>query len=125
MATLESIQPYVEQLFDDADVRRQLARASANLRGAQARAGRKKSKKKALQDDLLRHRLAEAVRAVAAAGVAVKEGPEKQRRRSRRGRLLGLALLGAGAFVAFNDDARAKVLGLIGQGGEPTPAETA
>jgi hypothetical protein len=39
MATLEAIQPYVEHLFDDADVRRQLARASANLRGARDRAG--------------------------------------------------------------------------------------
>ena len=48
--TLESIQPYVEQLFDDSDVQKHLARATANLRGARSRAGNAKSKKKALQD---------------------------------------------------------------------------
>ena len=43
MATLEAIQPYVEHLFDDADVRRQLARASANLSGAKSRADKVQS----------------------------------------------------------------------------------
>ena len=84
MATLESIQPYVEQLFDDSEVQRQLARARANLRGAQARAGKAKSSKKALKDEHLRYRLLEAARATAAAAAAIKAGPEKQRRRSRR-----------------------------------------
>ena len=100
MATLEAIQPYVEHLFDDADVRRQLARASANLRGAKTRAGKAKSKKKAL-----------------------KEGPEKDRRRSRRGRLLVLVLLAAGGFVAANGQARAKVLELVGAGPSPEGQE--
>jgi hypothetical protein len=116
MATLEAIQPYVEHLFDDADVRRQLARASANLRGARYRAGKAKSKKQALKDPALRHRLAEGAKAGFAAAVAVKEGPEKDRRRSRRGRLLVLGLLAAGGFLAANEQARAKVLELVGGG---------
>jgi hypothetical protein len=119
MATLEAIQPYVEHLFDDADVRRQLARASANLRGARERAGKAKSKKKALKDPTLRHRLAEGAKAVFAAAVALKEGPEKDRRRSRRGRLAAVGLLAAGGFVAANGPARAKVLGLVRRGSTP------
>lgn len=122
MATLEAIQPYVEHLFDDADVRRQLARASANLRGARRQAGKAKSTKKALEDPTLRHRLAEGAKAGFAAAVALKEGPEKDRRRSRRARLLVLGLLAAGGFVAANEQARAKVLELVGSG--PSPQET-
>ena len=123
MATLEAIQPYVEHLFDDADVRRQLARASANLRGAKSRAGKTKSKKKALKDPTLRHRLAEGARATFAAAVALKEGPEKDKRRSRRGRLLVLGLLAAGGVVAANAQARAKVLALVGAGPAPQGQE--
>jgi hypothetical protein len=121
MATLEAIQPYVEHLFDDADVRRQLARASANLRGARDRAGKAKSKKRALKDPTLRHRLAEGAKAGFAAAVALKEGPEKDRRRNRRARLLVLGLLAAGGFVAANEQARGKVLELVGAG--PSPQE--
>jgi hypothetical protein len=118
MATLEAMQPYVERLFEDADVQRQLARASANLRGAKARADRASSTKKALNDDALRRRLLESGRAALAAAVAIKEGPEKQRRRSRRGRLLGLLVLAAGGMIAFNQPARERVLGLVRGGSE-------
>ena len=41
--TLESIQPYVEQLFDDSEVQKHLSRAAANLRGARSRASDAKS----------------------------------------------------------------------------------
>lgn len=114
-STLESIQPYVEQLFDDSEVQKQLARATANLRGARARADKAKSKKKALQDATLRRRLVNSAQAAVAAGVAIKRGPEKQARRSRRGWLLAIAAVGAGAYVATNAEARTKLLGLIGQ----------
>ena len=114
MATLDTIQPYVEQLFDDTDVRKNLARASANLRGAKARADKKKSKKKALQDPTLRHRLMESARAAFAAGEAIKEAPRKQRRRSRLKAFLGLALVGGAAYVAVDETARGRVMGLFG-----------
>src|SRR4051794_41962355 len=103
MAALETIQPYVEQLFDDSEVQRQLARARANLRGAQARAGKAKSKKKALQDEHLRHRLMETARAAVAAGAALKARPGKQRKRSRRKGVLALAPVGVGAHPALHE----------------------
>jgi hypothetical protein len=114
MPTLDTIQPYVEQLFDDSEVRKQLSRASANLRAARSRAGSAKSKKKAIKDPTLRRRLVDGGRAAVAAGVAIQKGPEKQKRRGRRGWLVALAGLGAGAFLATNAEARAKVLGLVG-----------
>lgn len=113
-ATLETIQPYVEQLFDDSDVQKHLARARMNLRGAQTRAGKAKSKKQALQDPRLRQRLLDGGRAAVAAAVAIKQGPEKKARRGRRGRLLVIVALGAGAYVATNAEARARALGLVG-----------
>jgi len=124
-STLESIQPYVEQLFDDSDVQKQLARATANLRGARARAGKAKSKKKALQDPTLRRRLVNGAQAAVAAGVAIQKGPEKQARRSRRSWLVVLAAVGAGTYVATNEEARTKLLGLVGaKQNENEPAPT-
>jgi hypothetical protein len=120
MATLEAIQPYVEHLFDDADVRRQLSRASANLRGAKARAGKAKNTKKAVKDETLRRRVAAGVREAYAAGLAIKQGPEKQRKRSRHGRLLVLLLLAAAGAAAASPQVRGRVLALTGSGSEPT-----
>ena len=124
MATLEKIQPYVEQVFDDSDVQKQLSRAAANLRGARSRAGSAKSKKKALKDRRLRQRLLNSGRAAVAAGVAIKQGPEKRARRGRRRWLLVIAGLGVGAFLATNDEARAKLTRLVSESGPAEPATT-
>lgn len=115
--------PYVEQLCDDRDVQKQLSRAAASLRGAGSRAKRAKSTRRALEDRRLRRRVAEGVRVAVAAGVAIKRGPEQQPRRSRRGRLLLLAGLGAGAFLAPNAQARERILGLVGKSDPAAPAE--
>jgi hypothetical protein len=115
MPTLQAFQPYVEQLFEDSDVQRQLSRAAANFRGAGARAGSAKSKRKALQDPKLRQRLLDGARAGVAAGVAIQKGPEKQKRRGRGKWLLALTALGVGAYVATNESARAQLLELAGQ----------
>src|SRR3954469_2009779 len=123
MPTLQTFQPYVEQLFEDSDVQRQLSRAAANFRGAGARAGSAKSKRKALQDAKLRQRLLEGARAGVAAGVAIRKGPEKQKRRGRGKWLLVLVALGAGAYVATNEPAREQLLERVGQGKSgPEPA---
>ena len=116
MPTLQTFQPYVEQLFEDSDVQNQLSRAAANLRGAGARAGSAKSKRKALQDPKLRRRLLDGARAGVAAGVAIQKGPEKRKRRSRTKWLVVLAGLGAGAYVATNAPLRAQLLDLVGPG---------
>jgi hypothetical protein len=113
MATLETIQPYVEQLFDDSEVQQQLSRAAANLRGARSRAGRAKSKKQALKDRQLYQRLIDGAGAAITAGIAVKRGPEKRKRRGRAGRLALLAALGAAGYVATNPDARQRLLDLV------------
>jgi hypothetical protein len=115
MPTLQTFQPYVEQLFDDSDVQKQLSRAAANFRGAGARAGAAKSKRKALADPKLRERLLDGARAGVAAGVAIRKGPEKQKRRGRGKWLLGLAGRGAGAYLATNESARTQLLELVGQ----------
>ena len=123
--TLESIQPYVEQLFDDSEVQKHLARATANLRGARVCAGNAKSKKKALKDPGLRRRLLTSAQVAVAAGVAIKQGPQKQARRSRRGRLVVLVALGAGAYVATNAQVRTRLLELVGANTSQTePAST-
>jgi hypothetical protein len=114
MATLEAIKPYVEQLFDDDDVKKQLSRAAANVRAARTRADKAKSKKKLVYDERLRRRVIDAITAAYAAGTLLAEAPKKQRRRSRVRLLLLLALAGAGA-VAANADARSRVQGLLGQ----------
>ena len=124
-STLESIQPYVEQLFDDSDVQKHLARATANLRGARARAGKAKSKKKAIQDATLRRRLVNSAQAAVAAGVAIKQGPQKQARRSRRGWLVVIAAVGTGAYVATNVEARTKLLALVGANQDQSEPATA
>src|SRR5438477_608933 len=74
MPTLQALQPYVEQLFEDSDVQRQLSRAAANFRGAGTRAGSAKSKRDALQDAKLRQRLLDGARAGVAAGVGLFGG---------------------------------------------------
>ena len=124
-STLESIQPYVEQLFDDSDVQKHLARATANLRGAKARAGNAKSKKKALKDPRLRQRLLTSAQAAIAAGVAIKQGPQKRARRSRRTWVVVIAAIGAGAYVATNEEARTKLLALVGANQDESQSEPA
>jgi hypothetical protein len=121
--SLEKIQPYIEQLFEDSDVQKHLSRAADNFRGATSRASRAKSKQAALKDRRVHRRLLESARAAFAAGVAIKRGPEKRKRRSRRGWLLALAGLGAAGLVAGNEQARDRLLGLVGSGSSD-PAAT-
>jgi hypothetical protein len=102
MPKLDTIQPYVEQLFEDSEVQDQLSRAAANLRSARTRAAKAKSKKRAAQDGVLRHRVLEGGKALVAAGQAIAEGPQKQRRRTRRRRLVLVTGLGVAAFLAAN-----------------------
>jgi len=114
MVGLESIQPYVEQIFDDREVQRHLARANANLRGARSRAGRAKSKKQAVQDRQMWQRVLGGLGAALDAAVAIKHAPEK--RSSSRGKwVLLLGGAGAAAYLATNEPARNKVLELAGQ----------
>jgi hypothetical protein len=117
MATLETIQPYVEQLFDDSKFQRDLSRAGRNLRGARSRAGRAKSKKQAVTDPRVWEWLLGSAGAAIDAAQALRQAPQKQKQRGRGRRLLLLGL-GAAAYVATNESARGRVLELAGQGKE-------
>jgi len=114
MTTLETIQPYVEQLFDDTEVQRHLARARANLQVARSRAGRAKRKKQIAADRQVWQRLGRGLSEALDAAVVLKEAP--QRRRSNRGRwLLVFAAAGSAAFLAANEPARTRLLELAGR----------
>jgi hypothetical protein len=120
MPTLQTFQPYVESLFDDDEVQRQLSRARRNLSGAKSRAGRARNKKRAVKDRQMWTRLLAALGASLDAAHALQHAPEPPKRRGRR-LLLLLAVGGAGAYVATNEQARTKLLALAGQtsgGGE-------
>jgi hypothetical protein len=117
MTALQSLQPYVEQLFEDDEVSDQLSRAAANLRRARSRAGRAKNKRKALEDAELRYRLVRGVRAAWAAAVAVQQAPERRKRSRRRSRLRFVVLAGGAVAVALN---RARLMEMIS--GEEQPA---
>jgi len=111
MAKLETIQPYVEQLFEDSEVQSQLSRAAANLRGARVRAAKAKSKKQAATDRQLHRRLVAGGQALVAAGQEIARGPQKRKRRSRRGWIAAAAVAGA-AGLAATPQARRRLSGL-------------
>jgi hypothetical protein len=116
MATPETIQPYVEQLFDDSKFQRDLARAGRNFRGARSRAGRAKSKKQAVTDARMWEWLLGSAGAALDAAQALQQAPVKRKRRGRGRRLALLLGVGAAAYVATNEGARTRVLELAGQG---------
>jgi hypothetical protein len=113
MPTLQTIQPYVESLFEDDEVQRQLHRARANLSGARSRAGRARNKKRAAKDRQMWTRLLAALGASLDAAHALQHAPEPPKRRGRK--LLLLILVGGGAFLAINKPARARLLALTGK----------
>ena len=117
--TMERLEPYVAQLLENDDVRDNFVRMTANLRQAQSRASSRKSKRQAVKDRHLQQRLLETARAAGALAVAVREepgAPALERRRSRRRKLaLVLAGAGAGGYLAYDADARRRVMELAGK----------
>jgi len=120
MATLDTIRPYVDQLFDDSDVQDQLTRAARNLRAAKGRAGKAKNKKKAATDARLRRQLVTAGSSLLAVAQALEQAPQKQKRHRRGRRVLLLGVVAAGGVLAANADARGWVLQQFGGGGQET-----
>jgi hypothetical protein len=97
--TFEQIGASVEALFENDDVRDNLARMRANLRAADRRASSRKSLGKAATDPGVRARLVESARAGRAALEAVREGPQPPSPWPRRV-LLVLAMAGVAAATA-------------------------
>jgi hypothetical protein len=107
MAAAEGIGPYLEQVLDNQDVQDNLRRAVARAEQAYARARGRKDAKQALKDQGVRRRIGQSAVAARDAVMAIRRGPEIERRRQerarrrRRNRLLAVAALAGGAFAAF------------------------
>src|SRR3954470_650342 len=80
MAAAEGIGPYLEQVLDNQDVQDNLRRAAARAEQAYARARGRKDAKQALKDQGVRRRAAQSVVAARDAVLAIRRGPEIQRR---------------------------------------------
>jgi hypothetical protein len=88
----------IQELLDDRTVREDLRRAGRSSRDAVRRANRKKRKRDAVRDPLVRHRLNETVQAAREVIEIAREGPARRRRR-RRARALALLAIAGGAAV--------------------------
>ena len=88
----------IQELLDDRTVREDLRRARRSSRDAYRRTKRKKRKRDAARDPLIRHRLSETVQAAREVVEIAREGPARRRRR-RRARVLALLAIAGGAAV--------------------------
>ena len=96
--------PYVQRFIQDEELRQNIRDAFEVSRRAYGRLANGKAPSKALMEDKkLQRDLREA-------GVALKEGPKKRRRKRRLGRKLLLLAVGAGLALALSEGLRSKVL---------------
>jgi ferric-dicitrate binding protein FerR (iron transport regulator) len=112
-----AVKPYLTQLLSNQDVQENAGRAVRAAQDVYARA-RGKDAVEVASDKKLQRRVREAAGAARQALSAASEPPPKPKRRRGR-KLAGIALVGAGVFLALNADARAKLLGLMGQNASP------
>jgi hypothetical protein len=102
--------PYVQRFVQDAELREDVRVAFENLRRAYGRVSNGRAPARTLMEDKKLHKdLARAGEALRGATSSLREGPKKPKRR-RLGRLLLLAVVGAGLAVALSEDLRNKVL---------------
>ena len=97
---------YVQRLLEDAELRENLRTAYESARKAYGRMNGK-APGKALDDKKVQRDLRQAVESLRDAVESLREKPK---RKKRRGRLLLVAIVGAGAAVALNEGLRKKVL---------------
>ena len=97
---------YVQRLLEDPELRENLRTAYESARRAVGRMD-SKGPGKALDDKKVQRDLKKAITALRDAAESLREKPK---RKKRRGRLLVLGLIGAGAAVALNEGLRKKVL---------------
>jgi hypothetical protein len=102
--------PYVQRIVDDEDLRTNLLEAYESAKSAYGRLSNGKSTTSQIFDDKkLQKDIRTAAFNIRDASVALREAPKK-RRRGGIGRLLLLALVGAGAALALSEGLRKKVL---------------
>ncbi len=97
---------YVQRLLEDPELRENLRTAYESARKAYGRMNGK-APGKALDDKKVQRDLRQAVESLRDAVESLREKPK---RKKRRGRLLLVAIVGAGAAVALNEGLRKKVL---------------
>jgi ferric-dicitrate binding protein FerR (iron transport regulator) len=118
-----AVKPYLTQLLSNQDVQENAGRAVRAAQDAYARA-RGKDAVEVASDKKLQRRVREAAGAARQALSAASESPPKPKRRRGR-KLAGVALAGAGIFLALNADARAKLLALAGHSTSPADPSAA
>jgi hypothetical protein len=101
---------YVQRVVSDEELRENVRIALDNARDASARLTTGKSPAKVVMDDKkFQKDVKQAAEALKDAGTALRDGP-KRKRRGGFGRLLLLAIVGAGLAIALSEDVRNKVL---------------
>ena len=98
--------PYVQRLLEDPDLRENLRTAYESARKAYGRMNGK-GPGKALDDKKVQKDLKQTIDSLRYAAESLRTKPK---RKKRRGRLLIVAVVGAGAAVALNEGLRKKVL---------------
>lgn len=101
--------PYVQRVIQDAELRDNARLAFENARSAYGRLTSGKSAAKLVDDKKLQKDLKQSAEALREAAQALKEGPKKKRR-GGFGKLLIVAIIGAGLAIALSEDVRNKVL---------------
>ena len=99
---------YVQRLLEDPELRENLRAAYESSRKAYERMNGK-APAKALDDKKVQRELKQAATSLQAALSSLRATPKKKRKK-RRGRLVVLALVGAGVAIGLNEGLRKKVL---------------
>ena len=102
--------PYVQRVIEDAELRENLREAYERSRTAYGRLSNGKGPAKALMEDKkLQKELRAAAAAIAAASVALRDGP-KRKKRGGFGRKLLFLVVAGGIALALSEGLRKKVL---------------
>lgn len=116
---VESVQsvrsnPYIQQIASDSDLHDNVRVAYESAKGAYDRLASGKTPPAALLDDKKLHKeLANAAAALKDVGTALRDAPEKTKKKGGLGRRLLLLVVGGGVALAVSSDLRNKVLDLL------------
>jgi hypothetical protein len=109
--------PYLRQVVEDEDLRKNIADAYESARKAYARLSNGKSPSSQIFDDKkLQKEIKNAAESIKDASVALHEAPKKKKKkRGRFGKVLLIGIASAGVALAVSENLRKKVLdGLFG-----------
>jgi hypothetical protein len=103
--------PYVQRIVTDNELHDNVRVAFESAKSAYERLTNGKAPTKVIMDDKKLHKdLKNAAEALRDAGSALREAPQKKKRRGGFGRKLLVLVIGAGVALAVSSDLRSKVL---------------